>query len=46
MSLPHLGPDDVVELIREAQAIGTVEWITQLPDWFARVIRPRLTGGD
>jgi Uma2 family endonuclease len=44
-SIPQLTSDDVVELIRRAQEIGTVPWLTQIPDWVDRFIRPRLSGG-
>jgi Uma2 family endonuclease len=45
-SLPQLNSDDVVALIRQAQAVGMAPWLAQLSDWVDRVIRPRLEGGD
>ncbi len=42
--LPELGTDDIIELVREAEASGMASVIAHLPGWVDRVIRPRQTG--
>jgi Uma2 family endonuclease len=44
--LPRLYSADVVDLVRQARAVGLGPCLAQIPDWVERVMRPRLIEDD